>query len=272
MKRYILATAIILTLASCSRQQQWVALGDSITYLNDHRDETGNRLTKGYMTLVTEELPRIHYINKGFNGWTATDVAKKINTLGLTRADLYTVFLGTNDWWRGTPIGTINDYTDNTGNDTFFGSFRVIIDRLRALNSDARIILLTPMQRGDFVYVANMKNNAYGSYREKNGQQLSDFAKAIREIGQHENMEVIDLYNESGMTHENMVRFKRLKDPATGRYRDYPYPDFINIPFNPKTDAYPYPPEAIQMTYDGLHPSDEGCKVIAEMLTRVLSN
>lgn len=264
-----LITAIIL-LASCSRQQTWLALGDSITYLNDHQDETGNRVTKGYMTRVTEELPHITYINKGFNGWKAIDVAKKINTLGLTKADVYTVFLGTNDWWHGTPIGTLDDYKENTGSDNFFGAYRIIIDHLRELNPDARIILLTPMQRVDFVYIANMKNNAYGSYKEKNDQQLSDFAKAVREIGKHENLEVIDLYNESGMTHEKLVRFKRLKDPVTGDYRDYPYPDFIDIPFNPETDEYPYPPDAIQMTYDGLHPSDDGNQVIADMIVKAL--
>lgn len=270
MRVFLLSAVIIFTLDACSRQQTWVALGDSITYLNDHQNETGDRVTKGYMTLVTKELPHITYVNKGFNGWTATDVAEKINTLGLTKADLYTVFLGTNDWWRGTPVGTLDDYKKNIGRDNFFGAFRIIIDKLRELSPDARIILITPMQRVDFVYIANMKNNAYGSYREKNGQLLSDFAKAIREIGTRENLEVIDLYNNSGMTHENLVRFKRLKDPMTGSYRNYSYPEFINVPFNPETDEYPYPKDAVQMTYDGLHPSDEGYKVIAGMLVEAL--
>ena len=43
----------------------WVAIGDSITYLNEHRDETGERITKGYMTRVVEKLPGIHYVNQG---------------------------------------------------------------------------------------------------------------------------------------------------------------------------------------------------------------
>lgn len=272
MKLVLAAAVVVFSLASCSQEQQWVALGDSITYLNDHQDETGNRVTRGYMTLVTEELPHITYINKGFNGWKATDVAREIDNLGLTKADLYTVFLGTNDWWHGVPIGSIDDYRNNAGGDTFFGSLRIILDKLRELNPDARIILLTPMQRVDFVYIADMKNNAHGSFRAKKDQQLSAFADAILETGKHENIEVVDLYNESGMTHENLVRFKRLKDPSTGSIRDYPYPDFIDVPFNPETDNYPYPPEAIQMTYDGLHPSDEGYRVIAEMLIEPLSS
>ncbi len=72
------------------------------------------------------------------------------------------------------------------------------------------------------------------------------------------------------MTHKNLVKFKRLKNPATGEYKNYSYPDFIDVPFNPTTDEYPYPKEAIDMTYDGLHPSDKGYKVIADMLVKVM--
>ena len=271
MKATLLLIVICLTCNSCTRDRiTWVALGDSITYLNEHADETGNRITKGYMTRVVEQLPHIAYINKGFNGWTAGDVAKRIDELGMVEAELYTIFLGTNDWWRGTPIGDLEDYKNHPGSNTFFGSFRIIIDKLRTLNRDAEIILLTPMQRVDFVYVADMKNNAYGSYREKNDQALAEFADAILQVGEYENLRVVDLYNKSGMTYENLVRYKRLQDPQTGDYRTYPYPDFIDIPFDPLTDEYPYPVDAIDMTYDGLHPSDKGYQVIARMLIEAI--
>jgi lysophospholipase L1-like esterase len=263
---------ICLVLHACStRTKTWVAIGDSITYLNDHKVETGNRITKGYLTRVVEALPQVKYINKGYNGWTARDVAGKIDDLGLVAADVYTVFLGTNDWWRGDKVGTVDDYVNNTGNSTFFGSYRLIINKVRSLNEKAQLVLITPMQRGDFVYISDMKNNAYGSYMEKNGQSLAQFADAVIAIGQYEKAPVVDLYNKSGMTHDNMVKFKRLKDPQTGEYRDYSYPEFVIIPFDPEKDAYPYPPDAIDMTYDGLHPSDKGCEVIAKMIVEVMS-
>jgi lysophospholipase L1-like esterase len=126
------------------------------------------------------------------------------------------------------------------------------------------------MQRGDFVYINNTKNNAHGSYQDKDGQSLAAFAAAITEIAAHEKLAVVDLYNKSGMTVQNMVKFKRLKDPATGQYKNYTYPDFIDIPFNPETDEYPYPPDAIDMTYDGLHPSDKGYEIIARMFTEAM--
>jgi lysophospholipase L1-like esterase len=270
-KRLLFTLIICFLLGSfTTRPVTWIAIGDSITYLNDHQAETGNRVKKGYMTRVVEELPGITYINKGYNGWTARGIAEKIESLDLVKADVYSVFLGTNDWWQGRPIGTMADYKNNTGKDTFFGSYRLIIDKIRSLNKKAPILLMTPMQRVDFVYIANMKNNAYGSYKDKNGQSLAAFAEAIKAIGKYEKLPVVDLYHESGMTLENLVKYKRLRDPATGEYRNFSYPEFINVPFNPAADAYPYPPAAIDMTYDGLHPSDKGYAVIAGMIRDVM--
>ncbi len=84
MKRIpLLAILILCSLGAGQRKTTWVALGDSITYLNDHLDETGNRLTKGYMTQFTEKFPDVQYINQGHNGWTAISIAEKIETLGI---------------------------------------------------------------------------------------------------------------------------------------------------------------------------------------------
>lgn len=273
MKKFLLIALPLLLLFSFRKKEiTWVAIGDSITYLNNHQNETGNRITKGYMTMVTEQLSNIHYINKGYNGWTSGGIAASIDSLGLTTADVYSVFLGTNDWWQGRAIGTINDYKNNTGNNTVYGSFRIIINKLRSLNKDAKIILITPMQRGDFVYINDYKNNAYGSYKEKNGKSLSQFADAVVNIAGEEHIDVVDLYNKSRITLENMVKFKRMKDPQTGAYKNYSYPAYVDVPFNPGTDEYPYPVEAADMTYDGLHPSDKGYEVIADMIIKVMKN
>jgi len=248
----------------------WTAIGDSITYLNEHADETGSRITKGYMTLVTEKLPNIHYRNQGHNGWTSGEIAKEFDSLNVEKSDVYSVFLGTNDWWRGRPLGSMNDYKNNTGNETVNGSFRIIVDKLRALNPNASIIMITPMQRVDFISMGDMKNNAYGSYKEKNGQSLEQFAKAIDSISEYENFDLIDLYHTKDLEHKHLVKYKRLKEPGKNAYKNYRYPDFIDVPFNPETDEYPYPKDAIEMTYDGLHPSDKGYQIIARKLIKVM--
>lgn len=260
----------ILSAFSFPPKTTWVAIGDSITYLNDHLDETGDRVTQGYMSLVVNKLPGLEYENQGHNGWTVVRIAKEIDKLNLKTADVYTVFLGTNDWWSGQSLGTIEDYKNATGTSTVYGSYRVITDKLKSLNPKAIVILITPMKRLDFVYYNNMKNNAYGSYKVKNGKDLAEFANAVNEIGKLENYKVIDLYNSNDFNYKNIVNFKRLKDPQTGAYKNFKYPDFIDIPFNPETDEYPYPPEAINMTYDGLHPSNKGYGIIAKKIIKVM--
>jgi len=267
MKKLLLIILVSLIISSFSEKQiKWVAIGDSITYLNEHPEEAGNRITKGYMTRVVEQLPQLTYINKGYNGWTASRVAAEIEKLEIEPADIYTVFLGTNDWWGGVPLGTIKDYLENTGNKTFYGSYRIIISKLHSLNKKAKIVLITPMQRGDFVYVANFKNNAFGSYKDKKGQSLAQFVEAVEIIGKQEKLKVVDLYNDSGITLENMVKFKRVKDRNTGQYVNLKYPEYVDKPFDPEEDEYPYPLESVAMTYDGLHPSDEGYAKITGML------
>ncbi len=271
MKKYFLLIIIVAGFSSFApKPMVWVAIGDSITYLNEHPDETGNRITKGYMTRVAEQLTGVEYINQGHNGWTSGGIAKQIDSLGIVKADVYSVFLGTNDWWQGRPLGSMADYTGNTGNNTVYGSFRIIINKLKSLNNKAKIILITPMQRVHFVYINNLQNNAWGSYKDKNGQSLEQFAAAVKAIGDYEHYDVVDLYHKKGMGMKQLVKYERLKDPANGNYKKYRYPDFINIPFNPATDEYPYPVDAIDITYDGLHPSDKGYAMIADLLVEIM--
>jgi len=272
--KFFLATALAaLAIVSLpAPKKKWVAIGDSITYLNDHTNETGNRVTKGYLTAVTEILPDLEYVNKGYNGWTARRIADKFDELSVPKADVYTIFLGTNDWWAGLPIGKIEDYSSDKGNTSLYAAFRIIIDKVRGLNSNAKIILITPMQRADFVYINDPHNNAWGSYRTKADQWLEDFAKAIIEIGKLEKLPVLDLYHDNRLELKKLIEYKRLKVPGTDRYYNYSFPAYSSIDFNPETDEYPYPESAIEMTYDGLHPSDKGNKIIASLLAPMIEN
>ena len=266
MRARLIALVLLCQSASSPRVVTWTAIGDSITYLNEHHDETGYRVNNGYMSLIAAKHPNIKYINQGHNGWTTVGIAKEIENLGLIKADVYSVFLGTNDWWSGLPLGSMDDYKQDNGLSTTYGAYRIIIRKIRSLNAKARIILITPMQRTDFVYIEDAHNNAFGCYKPKNGQTLAQFADAVKDIGRYEHLPVIDLYYSSGITVENAVKFKRMKDTVTGLYRNMKYPDYTGIPFHPVEDEYPYPVDAIGYTYDGLHPSDAGYRVIADMI------
>jgi lysophospholipase L1-like esterase len=126
------------------------------------------------------------------------------------------------------------------------------------------------MQRNDFVYILDHNNNAYGSYKDKAGQSLEAVANAVDSIAAYEKIPVVDLYHNSKLDVKNLVKFKRLKDPKTGQYKNYKYPESIGIPFDSKDDEYPYPVDAVNYTYDGLHPSDKGDEVIAGELVKVM--
>ncbi len=249
-----------------------MAIGDSITFHNNHQNTTKGILTKGYMDRVVEKLPYIKFANHGYPGWTAQGIAENFDNLHIEKADVYTIFLGTNDWWVGLPIGTINDYRKATGNKTVYGAYRTILDKIRSLNADAKIILMTPLQRTDFIDINNVHSIIYGSYKaNKQGVTLSAYADAVKDIAKEQNVALIDLYYKSGITTKNAVNYKRLRD-ADGKYMNYAYPKYIDMPFNPDKDDYPYPAGATNWTYDGLHPTDKGHQKIADLLVKEMKN
>src|SRR5258707_848836 len=99
---------------------------------------------------------------------------------------------------------------------------------------------------------------------------IGDSITYLNDHAQHEHLKVVDLYHDRRLSVSHTVRYKRLRDPQTGEYRNYAYPEYTGIPFNPGVDEYPYPPDAMGMTYDGLHPSDKGNAYIAKRLVKVL--
>ncbi len=273
MKKTIFLLLAFVMLASFTPRKElsWMAIGDSITFLNGRPELTKHRISKGYMDDVVEKLPYVKFVNNGHPGWTAKAIADNINNLNLVRSDIYSVFLGTNDWWTCLPIGTFSDYENNTGNKTVYGSYRTIIDKIRSLNSEAVIILITPLHRTDYVDLNNPSVFIHGDDQpNKDSVYLSQYADAIKAIAKAENCKLVDLYYKSGITTKNAVKYRRLRDPATHEYKNYTYPDYITIPYNPPADDYPYPPEAMSWFYDGLHPSDAGMSKIADMLVKVM--
>ena len=243
--------------------KRWIAVGDSFTYLNDHLDETKYRVKKGYLTRTLEHLQadgiELDLINMGINGSCTT----LWNGVNMPHADLYTVLLGTNDWNNGIPSGDLKSFDDKDPN-TILGSLGVLIARMKKASPDARIIIMNPVERGDFVYILDPDNSAPNSTKPQNGIYLRNLAALILEAAEHAGVDVLDLNRLSGFTTANAVKFKHVR--VGSEYRDLPWPEYDGVPFDPVHDEYPYPPEAADMTFDGLHPSDKGCEIIAELL------
>ena len=212
------------------KELSWCAIGDSFTYLNDHLDETGYRVSKGYLSRILEKVPGLKLNNIGINGSTYRDWS----TQPIPKADLYTVLLGTNDWHCGFTIGSEVDFKSRNS-ETILGTFGILLDHIREVSPEAKILVGNPVERTDFVYLWDPENNARGSYASECGQMLSDLSSAIMKCCETENIPTVNLHDLSGFTPENL------------------------------DDPYPYPPEAALMTYDGLHPTDKGCEILAEL-------
>ena len=73
----LLITFIILASFTPHKQLTWMAIGDSITYLDAHPEAAKHRISKGYMTDVVEKLPYVSFVNNGHPGWTAKSIAAR---------------------------------------------------------------------------------------------------------------------------------------------------------------------------------------------------
>lgn len=244
-------------------KMRWCAIGDSMTFLNDHLEQTGDRVKNGYLTRTRNKCEHeyeIEIINQGMDGSVTGDFVH----MELPEADLYTVLLGTNDWSQGVPCGTAEDFI-NRHEGTIVGNLGLIIDHIHEKCPEARIIVMNPVERGDFVEIIDPNNNMHGSYALCHGQKLKDIsAKIFRCADSCEWVEALDLHRLSGFKQGNVLHFKRIK--VDGEYRNVEFPDYVQYTYNPETDEYPYPSAAGWMTYDGLHPSDEGNERIASIL------
>lgn len=242
---------------------RWCAIGDSFTYLNDHLSETGYRVKSGYLDRTCEKVGGLRLMNHGINGSETKDWL----TAKLPEADIYTVLLGTNDWRRGVPMGTDADFMEKIPG-TILGNLGCLTARIRETAPKGRIVIMTPVERGDYVCIGDPGCQTMGSYRPQAGQRLCDIAEAIARSAEKAGLCVVDLHKNAGFTAESVVRFKRLRKEAG--YHDYVYPGYVDVPYDWKRDPYPYPVEAVGMTFDGLHPSDEGNEAIAKLLAEKL--
>ena len=96
---------------------RWCSLGTSISWLNENT--ASYPITKGYQTRVMERLAFSKFSNQAVNGGT---ISSAINAV--INADYYTIEHGINDWGHSTPVGTIQDYINNTKNGTFAAYYR----------------------------------------------------------------------------------------------------------------------------------------------------
>ena len=169
----------------------WLSLGTSITWYNSH---AGGKFEKGYQSWLMEQIKFDGFANRGVSGACLDSTLWCIQD-----ADLYTVEHGINDWGNRVPPGTMADYENNTGNGTFAATYRKVIDKLRATNPKAKIILCTPRKGYGFGGYLPDRCDARQTERDgKPGYFLKDYADLVLAIAEKEKLPVADFYATCG--------------------------------------------------------------------------
>ena len=199
MFQFGLAVGTCVALAGCALFRQdpfehrkmtgtWCSLGTSITWYNDNVKTGGGRFTRGYQDRVRDVLTFDGFSNCGVNGGTVATQFKR-----LEKADWYTIEHGINDWGNSVPPGTMAEYLSNVSNYTFAANYRILIDKVRALNPKAKIILCTPRRGYGFgTYLPAHSTDA------KKGIYLEQYVRLVREIAAHEGFVLADFYANCG--------------------------------------------------------------------------
>ena len=170
---------------------RWLSLGTSITWYNSH---AGGKFEKGYQSWLMEQIKFDGFTNRGVSGACLDSTLWCIQD-----ADLYTVEHGINDWGNRVPPGTMADYENNTGNGTFAATYRKVIDKLRATNPKAKIILCTPRKGYGFGGYLPDRCDARQTERDgKPGYFLKDYADLVLAIAEKEKLPVADFYATCG--------------------------------------------------------------------------
>ena len=159
----------------------WESLGTSITWYNNN---VSSAFTKGYQTRVREVLPFKGFINKGVNAGCIGGCPGQV-----TFANYYTIEHGINDWGHSTPVGTMEDYINNTKNGSFAATYRELLDKIYATNPNAMVVLCTP--RKGYGFGGYLPDNCDDA---KNGIYLKDYAEIIRQIAEYESLPVADFF------------------------------------------------------------------------------
>ena len=100
----------------------WLSLGTSISWYNSN---VSSAFTKGYQTRVLEKLEFDQFTNNGANASCLSSAKNYV-----IKADYYTIEHGINDWGNSIPVGTFEDYLNDTKNGTFAASYRELIDKI----------------------------------------------------------------------------------------------------------------------------------------------
>lgn len=207
---FILSAVILLTASHPWENKRIAYLGDSIT------DPKGVEATR-YWGFLEEWLHSESYVY-GISGrqWKhLLSQADKLKQEHGEEVDAIMIFMGTNDYNSGTPIGEWFSYTTETVNangklverqrrtpifdeSTFRGRINIALDSLKRMYPTKQIVMLTPIHRG-FAQFSEKNVQPSEEYCNKCGEYIDAYVNSIKEASAIWSVPVIDTYSLSGL-------------------------------------------------------------------------
>ncbi|ATD56926.1 hypothetical protein BTM21_03865 [Clostridium chauvoei] len=122
----------------------------------------------------------------------------------IDNADLISIMVCMNDFGGNTPIGSINDKTD----DTFYGSIYMAIKKILEQKPDVRLMFVIPHNPGqhdNYFNKINKKNKAEQHY-------YYEYVDAVEKSCRYYGIPVVNLYSECGLNEFNQSYFFNSAD------------------------------------------------------------
>ena len=173
--------------------KKWAYLGDSISdylFSYPHLIAPKHNMTLTHMALSGRSMAK-----RGEHTDTQYPPLVSVYQNVPIDVEVITIWIGTNDKGSNVAIGDINS-TDET---TFLGAYNVMLTWLIENRPNAKILLITPMQRSDSL--------------GQTGTPLIDYVNAVEQLGMKYGKRVLNMYKNSGIyVYSEVVKQKFIPD------------------------------------------------------------
>ena len=147
------------------------------------------------------------YINLGISGATiarGTEYLRGLSKIAMDytfdNVEFIIVQAGTNDFALNVPLGTVEEFhKEKPDRYTFYGGYAGLIKDLKRNNEGVDIYLFTPTQRNCKAFNDTCTNEA--------GINIVQYVKAIKDVGEHYGVKVIDMYGVENISGENIAKY-----------------------------------------------------------------
>lgn len=211
-------------------------LGDSIT---SGGTTSNGKQAFSYVDYLKDYLGA-EITNKGLSGSVITEGNVENQTQSFVSRsnqiqdqDFVTIFGGINDFWFNSPLGSMEDSSDNVK--TFYGALKFLVENLSKKNPVAHFLFITPLKEcKEGASHTYEDNNKLVLHKNRAGFTEEDYVNAIKEVAAYYSVPVLDLFNSSNMN--------------------------------------PYIESQRQYFADDLHPNQLGAQRLALLISQVINN